>query len=92
MCVPSEPRIQAHGDAACRRNRITGKQASEVEDVEAIIKTVPIHLKAHVHSFALIDIRTLYAPAIWSIRTNYESIWIRGQESLGSMSGVSLLR
>jgi hypothetical protein len=35
--VPSEPCVQAHGDAACRRNRIAGKQAAEVDNVEAIV-------------------------------------------------------
>ena len=48
MPISLEACIEAESEASTGRNGITGEEAAEVDDVEAVIQVVSIRLEAHV--------------------------------------------
>ena len=45
---------KAHGDAARRPDCVAGEKAAEIDDIQDVIKVLPVDLKLHIHVVGLI--------------------------------------
>ena len=50
--------IQARDNAAFRSDRITGKEAAKVQNIQAVVQIVSIHLESRIDLLAAVDIDT----------------------------------